>query len=300
MGRHAWASDDPDWGIWSVPERDVRALPPVDGRDVVELGCGTAYWSAWLARRGARVVGLDNSSKQLATARTLQQEHTLVFPLVHADAEHAPFRDQSFDLAISEYGAAIWCDPYRWIPEAARLLRPGGELVFLRNSILFSLCAPDAEEPAGDRLLRDYFGLHRLEWTDDGAVNFSLGVGPIIRLFRENGFEILDCIELQAPSGTPVAVGGNLARAPGAALSSVGEAPMSYAIVKFPEPREVFIDDQAQGSNLSATGRPRILFVNAGIHTFRLGGNDSDPASQQVDVAECPILDPFVGEFKKC
>jgi SAM-dependent methyltransferase len=200
-GRRAWADDAMRWGLWHVPEREILTLPPVEGRDVVELGCGTAYWSAWLAGRGARVVGLDTSECQLATARMLQREHALAFPLVHADAECTPFRDASFDLAISEYGASIWCDPYRWIPEAARLLRPSGELVFLRNGVLFSLCAPDSEEPAGDRLLRSYFDLDRLEWTNDGAVNFSLGVGKLIRLFRSCGFEILDCVELQAPVG---------------------------------------------------------------------------------------------------
>jgi SAM-dependent methyltransferase len=62
-GRRAWAAREPTWGIWQLPEREVRALPDVAGRDVVELGCGTAYWSAWLARRGARVVGLDNSPR---------------------------------------------------------------------------------------------------------------------------------------------------------------------------------------------------------------------------------------------
>jgi SAM-dependent methyltransferase len=200
-GRRGWADTEIAWGIWQMPEAQVRALPAVAGRDVVELGCGTAYWSAWLARRGARVVALDNSTRQLATARMLQREHALTFPPVHGDAEHAPFRAERFDLAISEYGAAIWCDPYRWVPEAARILRPAGELVFLRNGLLFSLCAPDSEDPAGNRLLRPYFGIHRLEWTDDGAINFSLGVGPLIRLFRQSGFEVLDCIELQAPLG---------------------------------------------------------------------------------------------------
>jgi len=199
-GRRAWTHDELTWGMWSIPEREVRVLPPVEGRDVVELGCGTAYWSAWLARRGARVVGLDNSAGQIATARMLQRKHALPFPLIHADAEHAPFRDASFDLALSEYGAAIWCDPYRWIPEAARLLRPGGELIFLRNSVLFSLCAPDSDDPAGDRLVRGHFDLHRLEWSDDHSVNFSLGVGRLIRLFRAEGFEVIDCVELQAPA----------------------------------------------------------------------------------------------------
>ena len=81
-GRRGWSETELTWGIWGLPEREVRALPQVAGRDVVELGCGTAYWSAWLARRGARVVGLDNSSRQLATARELQREHGLVFPLM--------------------------------------------------------------------------------------------------------------------------------------------------------------------------------------------------------------------------
>lgn len=200
-GRRCWASDEPTWGLWHVPERDLRALPDVAGKDVIELGCGTAYWAAWLARRGARVVGIDNSAKQLETARTFQREHKLDFPLIHGNAESVPLPDASFDLAISEYGASIWCDPYRWIPEASRFLRPKGELVFLKNGILFTLCAPDSEDPAADRLVRDYFGLHRLEWSDENSVSFTLPVGEWIRLFRANGLEVLDLIELRAPRG---------------------------------------------------------------------------------------------------
>ena len=199
-GRRGWAETELRWGIWRLPEREVRALPEVAGRDVVELGCGTAYWSAWLARRGARMVGLDNSSRQLATARALQLEHRLVFPLIHADAERVPLADACFDLALSEYGASIWCDPYRWIPEAARVLRPGGELVFLKHGTLLMLCAPDGEGAADAHLKRDYFGLHRLEWSDVESIEFSLPVGEWIRLFRANGLEVLDLIELRAPA----------------------------------------------------------------------------------------------------
>src|SRR5205807_278913 len=114
--RRNWTAD-PNWGIWGIPESELRLLPDIANRDAVELGCGTAYVSAWLARRGARVVGIDTSPRQLATARSLQSEHSLRFPLILADAEHVPLADTSFDLAISEYGAAIWCDPYAWIPE---------------------------------------------------------------------------------------------------------------------------------------------------------------------------------------
>jgi hypothetical protein len=76
---------------------------------------------------------------------------------------------------------------------------------------------------------------------------------------------------------------------------------MSYVIVRFPGPRQVYIDDAPQGSNKAASGRPRALFVNAGRHTFRLDGSgDVDPPKQDIDVPERPILDPFAVEFKKC
>jgi SAM-dependent methyltransferase len=198
-GRAQWEANQPTWGIYSVPEADVGMLPPsVDGLDVIELGCGTAYVSSWLARRGARPVGIDNSPAQLETARRLQVEFGVEFPLHLGNAEQTPFPDESFDLAISEYGASIWCDPYLWIPEAARILRPGGQLVFLVNGAILMLCAPDAEdEPATDRLLRDYFGMHRFEWPDDPSVEFHLGYGDMIRLLRRCGFEVEDMIEVR-------------------------------------------------------------------------------------------------------
>ncbi len=198
-GRAQWEANQPTWGIYSVPEADVGMLPPsVDGLDVIELGCGTAYVSSWLARRGARPVGIDNSPAQLETARRLQAEFGVEFPLHLGNAEQTPFPDESFDLAISEYGASIWCDPNLWIPEAARILRPGGQLVFLVNGAILMLCAPDAEdEPATDRLLRDYFGMHRFEWPDDPSVEFHLGYGDMIRLLRRCGFEVEDMIEVR-------------------------------------------------------------------------------------------------------
>jgi SAM-dependent methyltransferase len=190
------------WGIWDIPETEVRLLPDdLAGKDAIELGCGTAYISAWLARRGARPVGIDNSEQQLATARRLQQEHGLEFPLIHGNAETVPYPDASFDLAISEYGASIWADPYRWVPEASRLLRPGGQLIYLINATIMMLCMPDAEESATNAMLRPYRGLHRLEWTSDDSVNFSLGYGDWIRLLRANQFDIENLVELWPAEG---------------------------------------------------------------------------------------------------
>lgn len=168
------------------------------GADVLELGCGTGYVSAWAARAGARPVGLDNSARQLATARRMQHEFGLVFPLVQADAERVPLVDASFDLVISEYGASIWCDPYRWVPQAARLLRSGGRLVFLCNSTLLMLCVPDVGA-ATDRLLRPQAGLHQMSWESDPGVEFHLSHGDWLRLLRVCDFEVEDLVEVYAP-----------------------------------------------------------------------------------------------------
>src|SRR3954454_21667519 len=177
-GERAWAADEPTWGVFGIPESQAHLLPDsVDGLDAIELSSGRGYVSAWLARRGARPVGIDNSEQQLATARRLQAEHGIDFPLVHGNAETLPFPDASFDLAISEYGASIWADPRRWVPEASRLLRPGGRLIFLVNGLILMLCMPDVEAAATNEMLRPYFGMHRLEWSEDNSVDFHLGYG---------------------------------------------------------------------------------------------------------------------------
>jgi SAM-dependent methyltransferase len=204
LARDQWACEEPCWGIFAIPESLAGLLPhSLEGLDAVELGCGTAYVSAWLARRGARPVAMDPTPGQLEIAAEMQRQYGLHFPLVRGAGEQVPLASASFDLAISEYGAAIWADPYRWIPEAARLLRPGGELVFLGNSSLLMLCAPDDEDqPASDRMLRPQFGMHRFEWPGDAAIEFHLSHGDWIRLFRANGLEVEELIELRPPAGS--------------------------------------------------------------------------------------------------
>jgi SAM-dependent methyltransferase len=198
--RRGWAKEEITWGVFGVPEAEVGALGDVDGLDVVELGCGTAYFSAWLAKRGARPVGVDVTPAQLESARRCMAETGIEFPLVEARAEDVPLPDASFDLALSEHGASAWCDPYRWIPEAARLLRPGGRLVFLHSTPLAFLCFPDVGD-ATRELQRPYFGMHRFQWTPEEGIEFQLTYGGWIDVLRSAGLEIERLVELQAPAG---------------------------------------------------------------------------------------------------
>jgi SAM-dependent methyltransferase len=194
-----WAREEIVWGGFEWPEAELEVLGSVDGLDVVELGCGTAYFSAWLARRGARPVGVDITPAQLDTARRMQARHDLEFPLVEASAEDVPLPDASFDLALSEFGASIWCDPERWIPEAARLLRPGGRLVFMRGSTIQELCF--GEERVTEQLEHDWRELERMDLrSEGGGIEFHPPIGVMFSHLSRAGFELLDLHELLAPA----------------------------------------------------------------------------------------------------
>lgn len=206
-GERNWARRDPVWGMWGVADADIPLLPgDLTGRDVIELGCGTAYVSAWAVRRGARrVVGIDSSARQLGTARRLATGHGIALTLHHGIAEHVPEPDGSFDVAVSEYGAVLWSEPVAFLTEARRLLRPGGTLSMLTVHPLAVVTAPlDGSIPSGTRLVRSWFGDHRYDWRDavdePGGIEFVPTVGEWFRLADRTGFRIDDYRELRAPA----------------------------------------------------------------------------------------------------
>ena len=195
------------WGIWRIPEDDIGALGEVRDKDVLELGCGGAQWSVALAQRGARAVGFDNSAQQLRHATRNVRAGEANVALVQAAAEHVPFADESFDIVLSDYGGTLYADPYQTIPECARVLRPGGRLVFTNTSPFLDLFWDDNDEIV-KAPQRPYFGMHRFEWPNEDTVEFNLPYGEWIRLFRSNGFIVEDLIEIKPPKNAPTTFEG--------------------------------------------------------------------------------------------
>lgn len=189
------------WGVWGIPESELHAIGDVGGLDVLELGCGAAQHSIGVARAARRRVGLDQSIAQLRHAVANLEHHDLHMPVICASGTATPFRDASFDLVFCDHGAMSFCDPYRSVPEAARLLRDHGRLIFNCSTLLRMACFPlgDPDAPITRVLHSPYFGAREFDWGD-GTIDFQIPHGEWIRLFRENGFAIEDLMELQAPS----------------------------------------------------------------------------------------------------
>lgn len=182
-----------------MPESRVHLLGKVRDREILELGCGAARWSVALALKGARMTGLDVSPTRLAQAREGMEEAGVEFPLVEASAEALPFPARRFDIVFCDWGAMTFVDPYRSVPEVARVLRPGGVFAFSNSSPFRSVCEDRRADRMSRRLLYDYFGLHRLDYSEE--VDFQLTFGEWIRLFRKHHLEVEELIEPRPPVG---------------------------------------------------------------------------------------------------
>jgi malonyl-CoA O-methyltransferase len=108
--------------LLAVERPETQALlPPLFGRDVLDLGCGRGHYAA-LARasQAARVVALDLTPEMLEAAPP---------PAVIADACRLPLADGTFDVVIAALALSYVAHPARALREAARVLRPGGVIV---------------------------------------------------------------------------------------------------------------------------------------------------------------------------
>jgi ubiquinone/menaquinone biosynthesis C-methylase UbiE len=187
------------WGIWRIPDEQIHAIGTLRGKDVLELGCGAAQWSAGSAEAGGHPVGVDLSARQLRHARRRLAKAGAAVPLVQGSAEELPFGDERFDVVISDHGAISFADPARTLPEVSRVLRPGGVLAFSIGSPFMFISWNPKTERVDRRLHGDYFAMRSAD--DETSVQFQLPYGEWVDLLHAHGLEVERLIHLRPPDG---------------------------------------------------------------------------------------------------
>ncbi len=193
------------WCPEALREEDARLLGDVSGRDVLEVGCGSAPCARWLAEQGARVVGLDLSAGMLRYAAAAGEATGLAVPLVRANAERLPFATGSFDIACSAFGAVPFvADVGELFRDVARVLRPGGTWVFAVTHPMRWIF-PDDPGPDGLRVTSSYFDrTPYVEVDADGRATYvehHRTLGDFVRALTGAGFTLLDLVEPEWPDG---------------------------------------------------------------------------------------------------
>lgn len=216
------------WGPEGVYESELGLLGDLEGQDVLEFGAGAAQGSRWCAARGARVVATDISGRMLAQGRVLDAATSTGAPgaqgpgegirragpaaYVQCDAVHLPFADRSFDVVFSAYGALPFvADAAGLLAEVARVLRPGGRLVFSVTHP-FRWVFPDVPGPEGLSAHASYF--ERDPYVEEDAagratyVEHHATVGDRVRQIVAAGLELVDLVEPEWPTGADHEWGG--------------------------------------------------------------------------------------------
>lgn len=194
------------WCPEGLDEARIRLLGDLAGRDVLEIGCGAAQCSRWVAGQGARAVGTDLSTGMLSAARGLSGSRApRLAGLIQADARRLPFDAGSFDVAFSAYGAVPFvADPESIMQEVSRVLRPGGRWVFaVTHPIRWAF--PDDPEHRGLTATRSYFDrTPYVELDEHGTMIYAehhRTLGDRVRDVVRAGLVLVDLVEPEWPDG---------------------------------------------------------------------------------------------------
>jgi len=200
------------WGPEGITEGEAGLLGDVTGKRVLEVGCGAGQCARWLIARGARVVGLDLSFRQLQHSRRIDEDTELPVATVCATATDLPFGDRSFDLAFSAFGALQFVhDAQRAVDEVARVLRPGARFAFsVTHPVRWSM--PDDPGEEGLRVTGSYFDrTPYVEEDEDGMARYvehHRTLGDWVRVLHRAGFHLVDLVEPEWPAGHDRVWGG--------------------------------------------------------------------------------------------
>jgi SAM-dependent methyltransferase len=170
-------------------DADLRLLPDLRGRRVLDLGCGSGQNAVAMARQGAVAIGIDSSRVQISYARRLAEQSGLKVELRVGDmADLAFLRAESLDIAFSSDSLSYIEDFDRVLRQVHRVLRPNGLLVF-------SVIHPAQTAVAGGSAPRSYFDRSpaTVRIGDQDVSYFPRTVGDISAALVRTGYR-LDCV----------------------------------------------------------------------------------------------------------
>jgi SAM-dependent methyltransferase len=200
------------WCPEGVDEASAQLLGVTKNKRVLEVGCGAAQCSRWLVGQGAKVVAFDISVEQLRVGKELDRRTGTAVRTVAADAVNIPFKDGTFDIVCSAFGALPFvADAEAALKEIGRTLKPNGLLVFsVTHPIRWSM--PDDPSPAGLQITQSYFDrTPYVEVDDRGTAIYAehhRTTGDWIRALTGAGFVIDDLLEPEWPAGNDQVWGG--------------------------------------------------------------------------------------------
>ncbi len=191
------------WCPENLREEQAQLLGNVAGTRILEVGCGSAPCSRYLLGRGAEVVAFDLSAGMLAHARSAALRTAVEVPLVQADVCELPFREGSFDLAFSAFGAIPFvADSAGAMREISRVLRPGGRWVFSVTHPMRWMF-PDDPGQRGLTVIQSYFDRSPYVEVDSEQVPVYVEhhrtLGDRMRELVAAGFVLDDLVEPEWP-----------------------------------------------------------------------------------------------------
>jgi SAM-dependent methyltransferase len=203
--RHQIPTHSAHYGPWAPLENELRLLGDVRGQAILELGCGGGQCAIAFARQGADVAALDLSDAQLTYARQLAAQEQVAVEFVQGTVEDLHvFGAASRDILFSAYAFQYVADMPRCLAECARVLRPGGRLVFSLDHP-FRDCFFDAEDDDMAVFpVRSYFDRAPLHWHWDGDAALAMTshhhtIAEWVDMLAAVGFRLLRLLEPAPP-----------------------------------------------------------------------------------------------------
>jgi SAM-dependent methyltransferase len=192
------------YGADAPTETDLRLLGDVEGRRILDLGCGTGHNAVVLARAGAKVIGVDPGAERLTQARDRAEEAEVRVELHQAGlAELAFLRADSVDAAISVMALATVDDLARVFRQVHRVLKPEAPLVCTFPHPAFAMFDVTAPDPL--RVARPYDQTTPLSWELNGqrVTDRPRTIGGIFTTLHRASFWVDQLLESTAEASGP-------------------------------------------------------------------------------------------------